>query len=167
MTQAHSMVLATVHPAADFGNERVRRVEAASQTISTVAGTGVSGYSGDNGPATLASFSSILGISVSSAGRIYIADNGNSRIRVVSLDGTVSTFAGTGVGGYSGDGGQATLAQLYDPRGCDTGSDSTTYVADTGNNVVRAISPSGVISTFAGVGLAGFTGDGGCVSKHS
>lgn len=138
--------------AADFGNERVRRVQTGTLMISTVAGTGVAGYSGDNGfvarvrarigsdstviprrrPATLATFSSILGISVSSSGSIFIADNGNSRIRVVSPGGTVSTFAGTGVGGYSGDGSPATLAQLYDPRGCDTGSDSTTYVADTG-----------------------------------
>lgn len=105
----------------------LRRRTAASPSF-----PGSPGYSGDGGPATSAAFSSILGISVSAAGAIYIADNGNSRIRVVSPGGTVTTFAGNGAGAYGGDGGPATLAQLYDPRGCDTGSDSTTYIADTG-----------------------------------
>ena len=82
--------------------------------------------------ATAASFNAILGISVSPAGAIYVADNGNQRIRIVSTSGVVTTFAGNGAGQYSGDGGQATSASLYDPRGCDTGSDSTTYIADTG-----------------------------------
>jgi sugar lactone lactonase YvrE len=148
--------------------DRIRRVTPAG-IISTVAGNGQGGSSGDGGPATSAQLSGLGGvaaaIAVDSAGNLYIADSGNYRIRQVTPDGTIRTIAGTGQLGFSGDGGPATSAQFNFPRGIAVDVAGNLYVADTGNNRIRKVVPGGVISTVAGSGQlnssAGFSGDGG------
>src|SRR5437016_4530659 len=97
---------------ADVGNSRVRKVTSASGTITTVAGNGTSGFSGDGGPATLAALTSPAGVDLDSAGELFIADYGANRVRRVSAGEIITTVAGTGSPGYSGDGGPATAAML-------------------------------------------------------
>ncbi|MDP9442396.1 MAG: right-handed parallel beta-helix repeat-containing protein [Actinomycetota bacterium] len=145
---------------ADTGNDRVRKVDA-SGTITTVAGTGGDGYSGDGGPATAAELSSPYGVAVDSAGNLYIADTINHRIRKVDASGTITTVAGTGDHGYSGDGGPATQAQLRLPRGVAVDNSRNLYIADTLNSRVRKVDASGTITTVAGTGDYGYSGDGG------
>jgi uncharacterized repeat protein (TIGR01451 family) len=188
-----------------------------SGSISTVAGTGVSGYSGDNGPATAARLSTVSGLAVDSNGALYIADSGNNRIRKVSGEiittvagngsplcpspflpalslcypqgiaidslgnlyiadsgnhrilqmapgGTVTTVAGNGYQGYSGDDGPATSAQLNFPGGIAVDAAGNLYLADTGNNSIRKVNSKGVITTVAGSGIAGFAGDDGAAT---
>ena len=144
---------------ADGSNNRIRQVDPAG-TISTVAGTGVTGFSGDGGPATGAQFHSPSGVFVDAAGNLFIADGGNHRIRKVAPAGTISTVAGTGVGGVSGDGGTATGAQLS-PFGVFVDAAGNLFIADRSNNRIRKVDPAGTISTVAGTGTAGFSGDGG------
>ena len=134
---------------------------AKNSVISTVAGTIAAGYSGDDGSATEASLDSPHGIAVGSDGSIYIADTANNRIRKVNADGTITTVAGTGARGYSGDGGLATAADLNLPRGIAVGSDSAIYIADTYNHRIRKVDPNGIITTVAGTGAGGYSGDGG------
>ncbi len=142
-------------------NESAHRVRKVSGgIISTVAGTGVAGYSGDGGQATSAQLSGPVGVAVDGQGNLYIADRDNARIRKVSA-GIISTVAGTGVAGYSGDGGQATSAQLNNPYGIAVDAQGNLYIADLGNNRVRKVTTAGVISTVAGTGVAGYSGDGG------
>jgi sugar lactone lactonase YvrE len=142
-----------------FGStNRVRRVDT-SGNITTFAGGGAS--LGDGGPATQASIASVYGLAFDASGSLYIADGGNRRIRKVTPDGTMSTFAGTGTAGNSGDGGPATAAKLNILRGLAFDAAGNLYVADFGANVVRVISPDGTISTFAGTGTGGESGDGG------
>jgi len=141
----------------DQVNNRVRKVSGG--TITTVAGTGTAGYSGDGGQATSAQLSIPLGVAVDAQGSLYIADYANSRIRKVS-GGIITTVAGTGTAGYSGDGGQATSAQLKFPYSVAVDGQGSLYIADYGNQRVRKVS-GGVISTVAGTGTAGFSGDGG------
>lgn len=129
-------------------------------TISTVAGTGTSGFAGDGGPATSAQLASPDRVIVDSSGKIYIADGVNWRIRQIS-GGTISTIAGTGTAGYTGDGAAATKAELSDPTGIALDASGNLYIADSANNVVRVVSSSGTIATFAGNNTVGFTGDGG------
>ncbi len=143
---------------ADTANNRVRKVS--SGVITTVAGNGVAGFSGDSGLATGASLNRPSGIALDSAGNIYIADTGNSRIRKVS-SGVITTLAGNGPpAGFSGDGGAATSASLDQPAGVTVDSSGNVYIADTGNSRVREVS-SGVITTLSGTGTPGFSGDGG------
>ncbi len=144
----------------DTGNHRVRKVNA-TQAITTVAGTGTSGYSGDGCPAVSAKLSFPAGIAVTSAGVLYIADTGNNRVRKIA-GGIITTVAGNGQAGYSGDGGQATSAKLDTPTGLAVDSSGNLYIADTDNNVVRKVAANGVISTFAG---KAFRGDN--YNKHS
>jgi hypothetical protein len=144
----------------DFGNNAVRLVNS-SGVINTLAGNGISGYSGDGGQATAAELKEAAGTARDAAGNIYIADWGNARIRIVSSSGVIKTFAGTGVAGYSGDAGQATAAQLNDPVGVVLDANGNLYVADQSNNRIRMINTSGIISTFAGNGTGGYSGDGG------
>jgi len=129
-------------------------------TLARVVGTTYASYSGDGGAASSAGLSSPGGLAIDSAGNLYIADAGNNRVRKVSLAGTISTVAGNGTAGYSGDGGQAAKAELNGPAGVIVDSAGNLYIADTMNNVVRMVSPSGTISTVAGGGAA-FIGDGG------
>ncbi|HET7380671.1 MAG TPA: hypothetical protein VFJ24_11565 [Gaiellales bacterium] len=142
---------------------RVRRLD--TRGAPTVAGTGVRGFSGDGGPATDALLSSPAAIAFDAEGDLFIADTGNNRIRRVGRDGIITTVAGTGRGGYGGDGGPATLALLNSPGGIAVGLGDTVFVADTGNNRVRMISADGTIATVAGTGEAGYAGDGGVASQ--
>jgi len=146
----------------DKGNQRVRKVDALTGNINTIAGNGTNGYSGDGGLAVNTRLSFPRGVCTDDAGNVYIADYGNNRIRKVDQStGIITTIAGTGVAGYSGDGGPATAATLVSPYGLYWSSQGRLYIADYGNNVVRAISADGSIRTVAGSGLYGFSGDGG------
>jgi len=142
---------------ADWLNSRVRKVSGG--TITTVAGNGTSGFSGDGGPATSAKLYGPMAIAVDPAGDIYIADWGNHRIREVS-GGTITTIAGNGTKGYSGDGGPATGAALQYPTGVAVDSAGNVYIADSQNYRVRMVS-GGTITTVAGNGSEGYSGDGG------
>jgi sugar lactone lactonase YvrE len=150
---------------ADF--TKVREVSAKTGIITTLAGTGAAGFAGDNGPATAGRFSSIGGLYVDNAGNIFISDGVNQVIREVdALSGIVTTVAGTnaGSGGYSGDGGPATVAKLAGPRGIAVDISGNLFTADTGNQVVRRVDgQTNIITTFAGWHVAGlgYTGDGG------
>ncbi|MFH1957286.1 MAG: LamG-like jellyroll fold domain-containing protein [bacterium] len=145
---------------ADQYNNRIRKVNT-SGTITTFAGTGSSGYSGDDGTATSAQLYFPTGVAVDSSGNVYIADQYNHRIRKVNTSGTITTFAGTGSWGYSGDGGYATSAQLYYPLGVEVDDSGNVYIADRSNHRIRKVNPSGIITTFAGTGSSGYSGDGG------
>ena len=145
---------------ADTGNSSIRKVSPAG-TISTVAGTGISGYSGDGGPATSAQMNLPNGIAVDVAGNLYIADSNNHSIRKVAVDGTMSTVAGTNFAGYSGDGGPASVAQLDQPSGIAVDSSGNLYIADTYNNVISQVTSKGTITTVAGNGSIGYFGDSG------
>ncbi len=140
---------------ADWDNERIRKVS--NGVITTVAGNGTYGFSGDNGPATSAQLFLPSGVAVDSSGNLYIADSNNNRIRKVS-NGVITTVAGNGTYGFSGDNGPATSAELYNPEGVAVDSAGSLYIADTINNRIRKVS-SGVITTVAGNGTAGFSGD--------
>lgn len=147
---------------ADRDNHRIRRIEpGAGGLIETVVGTGTAGFSGDGGPGAAAQLSLPTSVEVGADGRIYIADEGNHRVRVwdVATD-TISTFVGTGTPGFSGDGGPATAAQIQAPAGLGADEAGNLYVADRGNQRVRRIGGDGVIFTVAGIGAAGYNGDG-------
>jgi sugar lactone lactonase YvrE len=133
---------------ADTQNARVRRISGGA--ISTIAGNGTAGFGGDNGAATAAELNVPIGLAVDTAGNLYIADFVNNRIRKVS-GGTIATVAGTGLSGYSGDGGPATSAQLHTPAGVAVDTGGNLYIADLGNNAVRKVS-GGNIATVAGDG---------------
>ena len=145
---------------ADTLNDRVRLV-APDGVISTVAGTGEPGFSGDGGPAALAQIDAPRGIAALPDGGFLIADTGNQRVRRVLPDGTIATLAGTGERGFSGDGGPATRAALSNPFSVSPTVDGGFLVADTGNERVRLVDHDGTIATLAGTGEAGFSGDGG------
>ena len=140
-------------------NHVVRRV-APGGTISTVAGTGISGFSGDGGPATAARVDFVHGASPTPDGGYLIADTLNNRIRKVLPDGSITTVAGNGGQGYSGDGGPATAAMINVPRGVAALSDGGILIPDTNNHRIRKVSAGGVITTVAGTGVQGFSGDG-------
>ena len=144
---------------ADRNNARVRKVDAAG-TIATIAGTGKCCFSGDGGPATSAQLRFPDAVAVDGRGNVYIGDRDNFRVRKVDAAGTITTIAGTGERGFSGDGGPATSARITDPHGVAVDGKGNVYIADYTNNRVRKVSPGGAISTFAG-GIPGFAGDGG------
>ena len=145
---------------ADTFNERIRRV-LPDGTIETVAGGGANGFGGDGGPATAAALSDPRGVATFPDGRILIPDTNNNRIRLVELDGTIRTVAGTGARGFAGDGGPATDAQLRSPFGAAPLPDGGFLVDDSGNARIRRVWPDGRITTVAGNGVAGYGGDGG------
>lgn len=145
---------------ADTGNSRVRVIRP-DGTVATVAGTGDQGFSGDGGPSTAARVNAPAGVAVDATGQLLFADTGNHRIRRVATNGTISTVAGTGTRGFSGDGGPATAARLAAPQGLALAADGSLLVADTGNRRVRRVAPDGTISTLAGTGGGGSAGDGG------
>jgi len=145
----------------DSNNNRVRRVDAVTGLISTVAGNGTPGFSGDHGPATQAMISTPAGLALDGAGNLYFADTGNHAIRRVDA-GIITTVAGTGgVQGYSGDGATASLAKLSLPEGIAFDAANDLFIADTGNNVIREVNAATrVISTVAGTGAEGYNQDG-------
>ena len=136
-----------------------------SGKIYTIAGNGTAGYSGDGGPATAAELWDPDGVAVDSAGNIYISDLYNERIRKVNAKGIISTIAGNGTRGYSGDGGPATAAEMYYPGGIAVDGSGNVFFVDFNNNCIRKINTSGIISTFAGYqgdpAFGGYSGDGG------
>lgn len=142
----------------------VRRVEAKSGVITTVAGTGgKSGYGGDGGPATLAGFKEPNGICLDGKGKLYVADVADHRVRVVDLKtGVITTLCGTGKGATAGDGGAFKDAALNGPRAVAVGPDGSIYVVERNGNTVRRIDfARGAIDRFAGTGQRGYGGDGG------
>jgi RHS repeat-associated protein len=145
---------------ADTYNNRIRRV-GTDGIITTVAGTGEQGFSGDGGPAKEAKVSGPEGVKVSPDGTIIIADSWNSVVRRVGPNGIITTIAGTGEGGYWGDGGPATAAAMDYPIRVAIGPDGSLYITDVGSVVVRKVDPGGIISTIIGSGEFGFKGDGG------
>lgn len=138
----------------------IRKINTAG-IISTFAGNGTGGYSGDGGPATAAQFLAPSGLCADLAGNIYIVDGSSHVIRKVDLAGIISTFAGNGTEAYTGDGGPATNASLAWPEDVCADGGGNIFITDRGNNVVRKVSASGSISTVAGNGTLGLTGDGG------
>jgi sugar lactone lactonase YvrE len=135
---------------------------APSLIISNFAGNGTKGYSGDGGVATEAQLNFPTGISRGPDGALYICDTGNHRVRKVARDGIITTIAGTGVGGWSGDGGPAIAAKLNEPYEVRFDSTGNIYWVERLNHAVRKLNPkTGIISTIAGSGTAGFSGDGG------
>jgi sugar lactone lactonase YvrE len=177
-TQATTLPLllpsATVFDAAgnlffvETGNHVVRKFSSAG-IVTTVAGNGVEGFAGDNGPATAAQLDSPAGLALDSAGDLFIADSHNHRIREVSsATGTITTIAGTGAPGFSGDGGPATAAQLDLPTALALDASENLYVADSNNHRVRRITASaGAIATVAGNGIEAFAGDNGPATSAS
>ena len=148
----------------DTFNHRIRRVEAATGIISTIAGNGDAGYSGDGGPATAAALNEPYGVVVDRAGNVYTADRLNRRVRRIdAASGIITTLAGTGEAEYSGDGGPAAQAGLAEPNGLAFDPDERhLYIADVADHRVRVVDlASGVIDTFAGTGIAEHGGDGG------
>ncbi len=144
----------------DSQNQRIRKV-ATSGVITTIAGDGTSGFSGDGGPASAAGLSFPAGWAVAANGSIYFVDAGNNRIRKIAPDGTISTVAGNGTAGFSGDGGIATAANLNIPEGIAIDGAGNLFIVDAGNQRLRKVTAGGIISTVAGNGTAGFSGDGG------
>ena len=145
---------------ADASNNRVRRVDTAG-IITTVAGTGLGGYNGDNQPATDARLNKPLAAVADNSGNLYIADNKNNRVRLVS-GGTITTYAGTGDIGSTGDGGPAIFARLKGPNNLGIDAAGNLYIADEDDNKVRQVNRTTLlINTVAGDGRSGFSGDGG------
>ncbi len=147
---------------ADLSNGVVRKIST-SGIITTVAGGG-SSYPGDGAAATTAFFSSVVGVAVDGSGNLYIADFGHNRVRKVDASGTITTVAGTGTSGSSGDGSAATAAQLNGPYSVATDGTGNLYIADRYNHKIRKVNTSGIISTLAGDGVSGSTGDGGAAT---
>jgi trimeric autotransporter adhesin len=152
---------------ADTWNGRVRMVTKSTGVITTVAGTGMSGYSGDGGLATSATMRYLRGIAVDASGNIYIADSGNNRIRLVTKStGIVTTVAGNGTSRYSGDVSLATSATMRYPYGVAVDASGNIYIADSGNNRIRLVTKiTGIITTVAGNGTHGYSGDGGLATS--
>jgi uncharacterized protein (TIGR03437 family) len=144
----------------DTGNNRVRRITPAG-VISTVAGNGTAGFSGDGGPGFLAALDDVEGLAVDSADNLYISDYQNNRVRKIDSKGVISTVAGDGQKRFFGDQGPSVNASLYGPGGIFVDRGNNIYVADVNNYRIRKIDVRGVITTFAGTGTPGFSGDGG------
>ena len=147
----------------DWGNNMLEMVDTFGN-IHHLAGCYSHMFSGDGGPATAACINLPYSVCVDNAGNIYFGDVNNARIRVIDPTGTINTFAGTGVAGFSGDGGPATAARINFPSDMEVGPDGSIYFTDALNNVVRKIAPDHTISTIVGDTLAGFSGDGGPAS---
>jgi trimeric autotransporter adhesin len=137
----------------------------AAGIITAVVGNGTNGFSGDGGPAASAEINFPQGMAVDAAGNLFIADTHNNRIRKVSPGGTITTVAGSANFGFSGDGGLATSAELNGPTGVAVDSSGNLFIADTANNRIRKVSAGGIITTIAGNGTFGFSGDGGPASS--
>jgi uncharacterized protein (TIGR03437 family) len=144
----------------DTTHNCVRKIDSKG-IITTVAGTGVAGFSGDGGPATAAQLNRPYGLAVDVNGYLYIADLNNNRVRRVSPAGMIETYAGSNGDGSSGDGGPATSAQMLSPRNVTIDSAGNLYISEFAAHRIRKVTPNGTITTAAGTGIAGFRGDGG------
>ena len=145
---------------ADTWNHRIRKINA-SGVISTIAGTGVRGFRGDGGQAAQARLAYPVAVAVDTEGNVYVADSRNHRVRKINASGVISTFAGTGVRGFRGDGGQAAQARLAYPVAVAADAAGNVYIADSLNHRIRKVQVSGVISTIGGIGVRSDDGDGG------
>ena len=154
---------------ADTRGQRIRRIDALTGVITTVAGTGAQGFEGDGGAATAASMDSPGGLAVDSNGNLYLADTHNHRIRRIdTATGAITTVAGTGVSGFAGDNNSATTAKLTLPHGISIDTQGNIYISDTANHRIRRIDgATGIITTIAGEGTQGFAGDGGIAAGAS
>src|SRR5581483_10911073 len=150
---------------ADLLGNRIRKVS--NGIITTVAGTGVEGYSGDSQPATAALLNNPSGVAMDVAGNIFIADTFNNRIRRIATNGVITTVAGSGGQTYSGDNGAAISAAFNLPQGLTLDAVGNIFIADTYNNRIRKIATNGVITTVAGNGAQGYAGDGGAATNAS
>ena len=144
---------------ADESDNRIRRVDPAG-IISTYAGTGIPGYSGDRGPAASAELDFPTGIALDAKGNMYVADEGNSVVRRIAVDGTINTIAGNGIPTFAGDNGPATSAQI-DPVAVALDNQGNLYIADGVNYRIRKVDTNGIITTIAGTGIEGNSGDNG------
>jgi sugar lactone lactonase YvrE len=151
---------------ADSENQRVRKVDAQTGMITTVAGNGSAGYSGDGAPGTSATLNSPTGLAIDRAGNLFVADTRNNRVRKVdAATGIITTIAGNGTEGFAGDNGAASAASLNFPLGLAADSAGNLYIADVKNNRVRRVSlATGVITSVAGTGAAETSGDNGPAS---
>lgn len=145
---------------ADTNNHRIRKIDANGK-ITTVAGTGTAGFSGDGQAATSAKLNGPTDVVMDGSGNLYIADKNNHRIRKVAANGNISTVAGTGQAGYNADGIAATSAQLYEPYGVAMDSSGNLLIADSLNARIRKVDTEGQITTIAGTGEEGYSGDNG------
>jgi uncharacterized protein (TIGR03437 family) len=148
---------------ADYGNNRVRKVDPVALMISTTVGAATP--IGDGAAAAASQLLQPTGTALDAAGNLYIADSANHRIRKVDTTGKISTIAGTGIAGYSGDGSAASAAQLNSPQSVAVDSNGNVLIADVGNSRVRQISPTGIITTVAGSGVYGYAGDGSAATR--
>jgi sugar lactone lactonase YvrE len=148
---------------ADAGNQVVRKINATTGVITTVAGTGTIGYSPDGGQATAGKLNTPVSVALDASGDLFISENGSNVIhKVVLSTGIMTTFVGNGYGphGFAGDGGPATAAALWAPMGIAFDGAGNLYIADDSNNRVRIVTPTGTINTFAGTGPTGWVGAG-------
>ena len=145
---------------ADSGNNLIRKVST-SGIITTFAGNGTHVFSGDGGQATAAGIYGPTGVACDAAGNLYIADSYNFRVRKVTTSGIITTFAGNGTNAFSGDGGQATDAGIFGPGGITFDATGNLYIADYDNSYIRKVTTAGIITTYAGNGTSGYSGDGG------
>ena len=146
----------------ETGGHRVRKLDR-SGMITTVAGTGVAGFSGDGGPAIEAQLASPYGLAVDMLGNLYIADLGNARVRRVTADGNITTVAGGGTldPGPAAEGSSATTMRLAAPRNLLADDNGSLYISDFGGHRVFQLSSDGLLTTLAGTGTPGYSGDGG------
>ncbi len=144
----------------DTGNQRIRKIDTAG-IITTIAGTGDAGFSGDGGPASSAQFNGISALAFDAAGSLYVADFDNHRIRKISPEGTITSIAGTGEPKYNGDEIPAITANIGEPCGVVVDAAGVVYIGDQFNRRVRAVTPDGIMHTVAGMGKVGLIGDNG------
>jgi hypothetical protein len=146
----------------DWYHHKLRKVKPSFQGyMTTIAGNGVSGDWGDGGPASSAGLGAILDVAVDKRGNVYLADAFYHKVRKIEVDGNITTFAGTGVAGYNGDGIAASTAMLNEPFAVKVDDTGNVYIGDRSNYRLRKVDTFGIITTIAGTGVAGFSGDGG------
>src|SRR5579859_5681009 len=147
--------------------QRIRKVNSKTGVISTIAGDGISGFSGDGGPAKQARMMYPVGIVFDAQGNLLFSDQGTNRVRKIDIRGIISTIAGNGEYGFGGDGGPATAASLANPFGLVMDAAGNLYICDVGSNRVRMVDKQGIITTVAGNGTPGYDGDGGPATQAS